>query len=50
MRIMKINPKLFIWNNIIEKYYKNYLDEYAQEYFNENYERVEPENYWSDLD
>ena len=42
--------KLWFWNNIIERFYKNWLDEYAQEYFNENYEPVEPENYWSDLD
>ena len=42
--------KLFIWNNLIVRYFQDWLDENAQEYFDEHYEAVEPESYWSDLD
>ena len=48
---MKI-VKLFIWNNFIYKYFKDWLDEYTQEQFECNYEPVpNQENMlWNDLD
>ena len=44
--------KLFIWNNFVYKYFKDWLDEYAQEQFECNYEPVSNQEnmLWNDLD
>lgn len=40
--------KLFVWNQFIERFFKDWLDEYAQE-ASEQYEE-DREPMWSDLD
>ena len=41
--------KLFVWNNFVERYYKDWLEDYADE-CNQGFIESEHENYLMDLD
>jgi len=33
--------KLFLWNNIIERYFSSWLEEYAEEWVDNHFDKVE---------
>ena len=36
-----VGMKLFLWNNIIERYFSSWLEEYAEEWFDNHFDKVE---------